>query len=134
MAKRQLSENSLKNLEKGKPFVKGNEELAREAQLKSAKKRAENRALDNTIERICRRFMDSSSSKEAQQAFAQIGFDVDTKLANLIAQVVTQGLSSKASIKDKLALLEFLGRYTGQEPAQKIEVEDKPVINIDIPR
>lgn len=134
MAKRQLSENSLKNLEKRKSFSKDNVEFALAAQTKSAEKRKENKALDNTIERICRRFMDSSSSKEAQQAFAQIGFDVDTKLANLIAQVVTQGLSSKASIKDKLALLEFLGRYTGQEPAQKIEVEDKPVINIDIPR
>lgn len=132
---REMSENSLKNLTLVDPnttFL--NSEVARKAQKKSAQKRKENRVMENTIKSICKVFCDTASSEEVKKAFANVGFEVDTKLQNLIAQVFTQGMSSKATIKDKIALLEFIGKYTGQEPAQKVEIEDKPIINIDIPR
>lgn len=43
MAKRKMSENSLKNLEKGIAFDKNNAEFARKAQRASVKKRNENK-------------------------------------------------------------------------------------------
>ena len=45
MAKRQMSENSLKNLEKGQPFSADCKELARKAQQKSVESRKRNQTL-----------------------------------------------------------------------------------------
>ena len=50
MAKRKMSENSLKNLEKGTPFSTDCVEVARKAQKKSVKKRAENKTLMQVAE------------------------------------------------------------------------------------
>jgi hypothetical protein len=47
--KRKISENSLKNLEKGKPFDANNADIARSAQEKSVKKRKENQALADLL-------------------------------------------------------------------------------------
>jgi len=135
MAKRNMSANSLANLQTDKyKFSKANPDSAQKAQKKSAEQRAENRKIENTIKSLANYIMDAPTSEEVQKGFAKIGLEVKTMLGNLMAQVVTKGMSSKATIKDKIALLEFLGKYTGQEPAQKLEIEDKPVINIDIPR
>lgn len=135
MAKRVMTEAQLANLQTDKyKFSKSNPEIAQKAQRKSVEQRAENKKIENTIKSLANYIMDAPTSEEVQEGFAKIGLEVKTMLANLMAQVVTKGMSSKATIKDKIALLEFLGKYTGQEPAQKLEIEDKPIINIDIPR
>ena len=50
MGKRNMSENSLKNLEKGKPFNANCKETARKAQEKSVEKRAERKKLKEYLE------------------------------------------------------------------------------------
>lgn len=132
MTKHNVTEKSLKNLEKGKA-TRFSGEFAVEAQKKATEKKKENKIFNNTIEAICKTFSDSCSSKDIKEAFANYGFDVDTKLQNLIAQVFVQGLSKNASMRDKIALLDFISKHTGQEPAIKYAQTDSAGNDINAP-
>ena len=50
MANNNMSENSLKNLEKGKPFDKNSADFARKAQKKSVQARKENRTMREILD------------------------------------------------------------------------------------
>lgn len=132
--KRKMNINSLENLKLANPKNNfNNSEVARKAQQKATEKKRETKAFNNTIEAICKSFSDSCSSKDIKEAFANVGFNVDTKLQNLIAQVFVQGLSKNASMRDKIALLDFISKHTGQEPAIKYAQTDSAGNDINAP-
>lgn len=103
MAKRKMSENSLKNLEKGKPFDKNCEEIARKAQKKSVKKRKEQRLLKD----------------ELLLLLAQ----GDTQ------ERISLALLEKAAMGDTKAF-EVIRDTIGQKPKDVIENIAPPIINI----
>lgn len=99
MAKRKMSENSLKNLEKGKPFNSNSEEIARKAQEKSVEKRKENKTLREVAsEKLLKRIRDKT--------FQEIAID------ELLNYVFSESAKPEIIIK----ILEFLRDTSGQKP------------------
>lgn len=113
MAKRVMSENSLKNLEKRKSFSKDNVDFALEAQKKSVQARKENRTM--------REILDYLLSKPAGDS------DMSCKEAILLRSV-------KQAIDGDSRAREFIRDTIGEKPVEKMEMANTPVINIDIPR
>lgn len=116
------------------PFDKRTESEQRRIRSMGGKAKAEKARQRNSLKEILTTFCESNASSDVSDAFSKLGFEVNTKLQAMVAKYITLCMSKRATAKDINSFLEFMGKYTGQEPAQKIEVEDKPVINIDIPR
>ena len=116
------------------PFNKRSESEQRRIRSMGGKASGEKRRAENTIKAIFELYSNSGTSEEIMKAFENAGFPVDTKLKALVAKAMAMGLSKDARLVDILNLIQLIAKYTGQEPAQKIEVEDKPIINIDIPK
>lgn len=59
------------------------------------------------------------------QQLKQLGFDITdmTVIDALVKVASTKGLGKKASMKDIMIFIEAFAKYTGQEPAKKVEVE-----------
>lgn len=95
--KRKMSENSLKNLEKGKPFSADCKEIAREAQKKSTEARKQNK----TFRDACKFVLDNNQ---------------EIALSDLAAEL------ANASAETKIKILQFLADYSGQKPTDKQEV------------
>lgn len=95
--KRKMSENSLKNLEKGKPFSADRKEIAREAQKKSTEARKQNK----TFRDACKFVLDNNQ---------------EIALSDLAAEL------ANASAETKIKILQFLADYSGQKPTDKQEV------------
>ena len=107
MANNNMSENSLKNLEKGKPFDKNSADFARKAQKKSVQARKENRTM--------REILDYLLSKPAGNS------DMSCKEAILLRSV-------KQAIDGDSRAREFIRDTIGEKPADKMEVTNAPVI------
>ena len=116
------------------PFDKRSESEQRKIRSMGGKARAEKARQKNSLKEILTTFCESSASNDVSDAFSKLGFEVSTKLQAMVAKYITLCMSKRATAKDINSFLEFMGKYTGQEPAQKLEIEDKPVINIDIPK
>lgn len=101
MAKRKMSENSLKNLEKGKPFSADCEEIARNAQKKSVEKRKENQTLAELMR------------------IALLLPNEETGEVNNIA--ITNALIAKA-IKGDVSAYQTIRDTIGEKPTDKQEV------------
>lgn len=94
MAKRKMSENSLKNL---KPNTFNDSEIAKKAQKESVKSRHKNRA----FREACKFVLDNNQ----EVALSDLAAD----LANAPAEL-------------KIKILQFLADYSGQKPTDKQEV------------
>ena len=116
MSKKQLSESSLKNLAKGKPFSADCKEHAREAQRKAVIKRQENRTMKQVAEEKLNKII-------AGFTFQEISID------KLIDYVKTDEAKPETIIK----ILEFLRDTSGQKPSEKLDVTgvELPQINIE---
>lgn len=113
MAKRKMSENSLKNLEKGKA-TRFNGETAAKAQKKSAKKRAENRTMMQVAEaKLNQLFSDGATFQE--------------KAIDLIAERVLNG---EAKNDELIKLVTFLRDTAGQKPKEVVENIAPPILDI----
>ena len=113
MAKRKMSENSLKNLEKGKA-TQFNGELAVKAQKKSAKKRVENKTMMQVAEaKLNELFADGETFQE--------------KAIDLIAERVLNG---EAKNEELIKLVTFLRDTAGQKPKDVIENITPPILDI----
>ncbi len=114
MAKRKMSENSLKNLEKANPENNFNcSEIARKAQEKSVEKRKENKTLrevasEKLLKKIC------------GKTFQEIAID------ELLNYVFSESAKPEIIIK----ILEFLRDTSGQKPKDIVENVNPPIINI----
>ena len=114
MAKRIMSENSLKNLQTDKyKFSKNSPEMAQKAQEKSVIARKENRTMREILEYLL--------SKPAGDS------DMSCKEAILLRSV-------KQAIDGDSRAREFIRDTIGEKPIEKMEMANTPVINIDIPR
>ena len=97
MAKRKMSENSLKNLEKSKGVFANDKELARKAQIKSTEAKKQNK----TFRDACNFVLDNNQ---------------EIALSDLAAEL------ANASAETKIKILQFLADYSGQKPTDKQEV------------
>ena len=113
MTKRKMSENSLKNLEKGKQ-TQFCGEIAAIAQKKSVKKRAENKSMREIAE------------EKLNLMFAD-GKTLQEKAIDLVAERILNG---EAKNEDLIKLLTFLRDTAGQKPKDIIENITPPVIEI----
>ena len=114
MAKRNMSEKSLKNLEKGTPFTADCVEVARNAQKKSVKKRAENKTMMQVAEaKLNEMFADGETFQE--------------KAIDLIAERVLNG---EAKNDELIKLVTFLRDTAGQKPKDVIENITPPILEI----
>jgi hypothetical protein len=111
---------SLKNLEKGTKF---SSKIQPTPQAKSEGRRRQI-AEDNTIKAICNAFSQSQTPEKVMKAFEELGFEADTKIKALIAKAISLAMSKNAQLKDVLAMIQFLAKYTGQEPASKSMLVD----------
>lgn len=113
MAKRNMSENSLKNLEKGKA-TQFNGEMAVKAQKKSVKKRAENKSIREVAEaKLNQMFADGSTFQERV-------IDVMGEMA----------LSGAVKPEELIKLITFLRDTSGQKPKDVVENITPPVLDI----
>lgn len=111
-------------------FIKGNKEGHRftsddqpDPKVKSEGRRKQIKE-DNTIKAICNAFSSSTTPADMAEAFENVGLEADTKIKALIAKAFFLGLSKKAQIGDVIKLVEFIAKYTGQEPAGKSMLVD----------
>lgn len=105
MAKRKMSENSLKNLEMANPANNfNNSEVARKAQEKSAAKRKENKAFAKVAEEKLNKLIYGITFQE---------FSMD----KLIEYVESEEAKPEIIIK----ILELLRDSSGQKPTDKID-------------
>ena len=118
MAKRKMSENSLKNLEKGNKI---SAETAREYQAKSSVAQRKNTQKRKEIETFC-----ISSNK----ALAPIQSTSLKDLANKAQKILEREKSTPREIKLAMEILEFLRDSSGQKPKDVVENINPPVINI----
>ena len=116
------------------PFNKRSESEQRRIRSMGGKARAKKIADANSIKQIFEMYSNSATSEEIQNAFENVGFIADTKLKALIAKAIALGMSKDARLVDILNLIQMIAKYTGQEPVQAFRLEDKPQINIDIPK
>lgn len=108
-----VSEKSLKNLEKGKPFTADCKEVAREAQEKSVAKRKENKLMrEVAAEKLLKRF------------------DGTTFQDLTIEKIMDYCRTEKADPEIVLKILTFLRDTAGQKPKDEPQVINIPVINI----
>ena len=111
-------------------FTKGNKEghrfTSEDQPTSKVKSEARKKQLqrDNTIKAICNTFSSSETPADMAEAFENVGLEVDTKLKALIAKAFFLGLSKKAQIGDVIKLVEFIAKYTDQEPAGKSMLVD----------
>lgn len=94
MAKRKMSENSLKNL---RPNTFNDSEIAKKAQKKSVESRHKNK----TFRDACKFVLDNNQ---------------EIALSDLAAEL------ANASAETKIKILQFLADYSGQKPTDKQEV------------
>lgn len=111
MAKRKVSENSLKNLEKGKKIC---EETARKYQEKSSVAQRENTQKRKEIESFC-----ISSHK----ALAPIQASSLRELARKADDILHNPDSTSTEIKLAMDILTFLRDSSGQKPADKQDIK-----------
>lgn len=102
MAKRKMSENSLKNLEKGKPFSSDCEEIARKAQEKSVEKRKENKAFSEA----CKIILDGNQEY-------------------LLKDLMSIALNPDTPPEIKIKLTQLFADYSGQKPKERIDTTIK---------
>lgn len=100
--KRKISENSLKNLEKGKPFDANNADIARTAQEKSVKKRKENQALADLL-KMALLLVDDESGEINQVAITN----------SLIKRAISGDVKAFEVIRDTI----------GEKPVVKQEID-----------
>lgn len=110
MAKRNMSQNSLKNLEKGKKIC---EETARIYQEKSSITQRENTQIRKEIETFC-----ISSNK----ALAPIQASSLKELAKKADDILHNPASTTNEIKLAMDILTFLRDSSGQKPTDKQEI------------
>lgn len=103
MAKRKMSENSLKNLEKSKGIFSVDKDLARKANEKSHEAKKEKRAFAEA----CRITLDGCQ---------------DVALKDLVQDYL---LNPEISAETKLKILQLLADYSGQKPKEKIDTTIK---------
>lgn len=104
MAKRKMSENSLKNLETEKyKFSKDCPEIAQRNQIKSVEKRKENKAFAEA----CRITLNGCQ---------------DIALKDLVQDYL---LNPDISAETKLRILQLLADYSGQKPKERIDTTIK---------
>lgn len=112
MAKRKMSENSLKNLEKRKSFSKDNVEFALSCQKKSVEKRKENQSLAALMK------------IELQLP------DEETGVINNI--VITKAMITKAKNGD-VSAYQTIRDTIGEKPTDKQEITtNQPAVNLTI--
>lgn len=113
MAKRKMSENSLKNL---KPNTFNDSEIAKKAQAKSVEKRAENKLLKQVAEeKLNKLYKDGTTFQE--------------KSLDLIEEMVLTGIMRPA---DLISVLTFLRDTAGQKPTDKQEVTAQVQSNLNM--
>lgn len=103
MAKRKMSENSLKNLEKTKCIFATDRDLARKANEKSHEAKREKKAFAEA----CRITLDGCQ---------------DVALKDLVQDYL---LNPEISAETKLKILQLLADYSGQKPKEKIDTTIK---------
>lgn len=103
MAKRKMSENSLKNLEKSKGIFSVDKDLARKANEKSHEAKKEKKAFAEA----CRITLDGCQ---------------DVALKDLVQDYL---LNPEISAETKLKILQLLADYSGQKPKEKIDTTIK---------
>ena len=103
MAKRKMSENSLKNLEKGTPFTKDDVELARKANEKSHEVKREKKALREELILLL-----SQGKTQEKMSLAII----------------------EEAIKGNVKAFEVIRDTIGEKPKDIVENINPPVINI----
>lgn len=103
MAKRKMSENSLKNLEKSKGIFSVDKELARKANVRSHEVKREKKAFAEA----CRIVLDKCQ---------------DVALNDLAQDYL---LNSEISAETKLKILQLLADYSGQKPKERIDTTIK---------
>lgn len=115
MPKRQMSENSLKNLQTEKyKFSKDNPEIAQKNQKKSVAKRTENKKLMQVAEaKLNEMFADGQTFQE--------------KAIDIIGAMVLNGTAKPDEI---IKLLTFLRDTAGQKPKDVVENITPPVLDI----
>ena len=106
MAKRKMSENSLKNLEKSKGIFATDKELARKAKIKSDEAKKEKKLLQQVAEeKLNKRYSDGTTFQE--------------KSLDLIEEYILTGIVKP---DDLIKMLTFLRDTAGQKPTDKQEV------------
>ena len=98
-AKRKMSENSLKNLEKSKCLFATDRELARKAQKKSGEKKKENK----TFAQCCKIILENNQ---------------EVALIELVSYLSDPNISPETKMK----ILQMLADYSGQKPTEKQEL------------
>ena len=101
MGRRNMSENSLKNLEKGKPFDANSEEIARKAQVKSVEKRAERKKLKEYLE-LALTLKDTETGEDNAMTITR----------SLINQAIKGNVQAYQTIRDTI----------GEKPTDKQEI------------
>lgn len=118
------------------PFNELSEERKREIQEMGRQANAKKWAEVKTLNKIFHGIGTTKTPKKLKEQLENLGFD--TKNMGLVEAFcniwATKIMTGKVSPKDIKDFIDTYARYTGQEPVQKIEIEDKPVINIDVPR
>ena len=105
-----VTENSLKNLEKGNRFSKDSPEIARINQKKSAKKRKENKLLKQVAEEKLNKLI-------AGKTFQELSLDKLIKYCE----------SKEAKPEVIIKILEFLRDTSGQKPNEKQEIKKEVI-------
>ena len=103
MSKRKISENSLKNLQKGKPFDENCKEIARKAQEKSVIKRAERKKLRECLE-LALSIQNSETGEDN-------------------AMTITKALINQA-IKGNVQAYQVIRDTIGEKPTDKQEIQN----------
>ena len=97
-------------------------------------KSGESKRKAKTIKQILEAWAESKPSKLWIEQLTKLGIVVDenkTALEALVDYTQMKALDSKASLPDLLKLMETVAKYTGQEPAQKIDIVNGLESNID---
>lgn len=112
MTNKKPSEKSLKNLELGYGAFK-NKDLAREAQKKAIEKRKQNKAKFTAYKEI------------AIQTLNKMLSDGKT-FQELVSELMSKkSLETDVKLQDVIKVMEFLLKYSGQEPIEKVEMTSK---------
>lgn len=105
-------------------------EIGRKGGIESGKTRQKQKSLRELFET----FGESKPNKVVIKAFADLGIPVDeddTMLTCMFKWAGVKSVSKGTKMGDLLKFFEVFGKYTGQEPAQKIEVGGELKSNIE---
>lgn len=123
-----------KSLENLKEYQKGDTtDKAKNGKLGGIKS-GESKRRAKTIKQIIEAWAESKPSKLWVEQLTGLGIIVDeekTALEALIDYTQMKALDGKTNLSDLLRLMETIAKYTGQEPAQKIDIVGGLESNID---